>query len=196
MSRTPIIHEASFDPKLKTYLFLMGFVWLAISVVGLALAPVWLFVGPMWARRYFDSISCVLTTRALEVKKGVLFRSERTIPLDKIQDVALQHGPLLRRLGEDLYEGRDPAGVYYSEPTYRLDEEEDHYLLHIHLPFLDGVALEAAKYGDQLVVNVGNQRRNYALPKFLGYYHVAGTSYADGWLSVRFESEKDAGPRN
>ena len=37
--------------------------------------------------------------QALVLKKGVWFRSETTVPLDRIQDVSVRHGPLLDRLG-------------------------------------------------------------------------------------------------
>lgn len=97
--RTDILAEAQFDPKLKLYWVLPGYLVLLLSVVGIVLMPVWAFVGPWWAQRYFESLACLLTERSLIVKKGWLFRTEKTIPLDKIQDVALKEGPLLRRLG-------------------------------------------------------------------------------------------------
>ena len=50
----------------------------------------------MYLKRYFNSLFCELTTRALKFKKGVLFQVERTIPLDKIQDLTFREGPLLR----------------------------------------------------------------------------------------------------
>jgi hypothetical protein len=45
------------------------------------------------------------------------------------------------------------------------------------------------QYGDELVVRVGNQRRNVALPSFLAYFRLAGTELTDGWLRARFEAE-------
>lgn len=99
MTRSPVLAEAEFDPKLRTYLYVTSLWVLAISVIGIALIPVWLFAGIWWSRRSFEALSCVLTERALVLKKGVLFRSEKTIPLDSIQDLALNEGPLLRRLG-------------------------------------------------------------------------------------------------
>ena len=44
-------------------------------------------------------MECKLTDQTLELKKGYLFRIEKTIPLDKIQDLTLREGPLLRALG-------------------------------------------------------------------------------------------------
>ncbi len=97
--RDDVRAEARFDPKLKTYFFLYGVWVLTISVVGLIVLPFWLALGYLWARRYYESLACLLTERSLVVKKGVLFRTEKTIPLDKIQDFSLKEGPLLRKLG-------------------------------------------------------------------------------------------------
>jgi putative membrane protein len=40
-----------------------------------------------------------LTDRSLHLRKGVWFKVDKTIPLDKIQDVALHHGPVMQSLG-------------------------------------------------------------------------------------------------
>ncbi|HKK25805.1 MAG TPA: PH domain-containing protein [Gracilimonas sp.] len=40
-----------------------------------------------------------MTTRSLRFKKGYIFQTERTIPLDKIQDLTFKEGPLLKHFG-------------------------------------------------------------------------------------------------
>jgi len=44
-------------------------------------------------------MSCVLTDKALEVKKGIFVRVEKTIPLGKITDMGMVQGPIMRYLG-------------------------------------------------------------------------------------------------
>lgn len=97
--RSPLLARATFDPKLKTYTVLYGAAALAASIAGIVLLPFWILLGPWYARKKFEHLDCVLTERALLVKRGVWVRYERTIPLDKIQDLALKEGPLLRWLG-------------------------------------------------------------------------------------------------
>ena len=63
-----------------------------------AASPV-LLVVPKWAKRHFDSLSCTLTEKSLCLKKGVWFRTEKTIPLEKITDLSLTEGPILRYFG-------------------------------------------------------------------------------------------------
>jgi putative membrane protein len=90
---------AVFDPKLKIYLVLQVASVLAFTLVGLPALPFWLILGPVWANLYFPSIEARLTGRSLVYRHGVWFRQEMSIPLDKIQDVSLHHGPILNALG-------------------------------------------------------------------------------------------------
>lgn len=42
---------------------------------------------------------CVLTRKNLHVARGILIRQEKTVPLDKITDLAMYHGPVMRYFG-------------------------------------------------------------------------------------------------
>ncbi|PKD44817.1 PH domain-containing protein [Rhodohalobacter barkolensis] len=93
------IHKAEFDPILKKYVYIGTSLFLAITIVGLILLPFWLILGKIYIDRYFESLYCELTTRALHFKKGLWFVTERSIPLDKIQDLTFHEGPVLRWMG-------------------------------------------------------------------------------------------------
>ena len=95
--------------------------------------------------------------------------------------------PLLRVIGEKLYPKRDPVEVFFREKPYRLTQQDEGYLLEIHLPFLEKGEVSVLQYGDELVLQVKNQRRNLFLPRFLAYYTAAEARLEDGWLRVRFE---------
>jgi arsenite-transporting ATPase len=95
--------------------------------------------------------------------------------------------PLLNQIGSGIYGDRDPADNFYGEPTYKVTAEEGIYFLDIRLPFLGKRDLTVNQFGDQLVIQVQNQRRNYLLPNFLTYYTLTNTAMKDGWLRIRFE---------
>ena len=100
LSTTPAtVIEGHFSPKLKTYYFLQGALPLVITVVGILLLPLWAIFGSWWAGRYYASLKMELTDRNVVIRKGVWFRQELTIPLDKIQDISVREGPLLSALG-------------------------------------------------------------------------------------------------
>lgn len=94
-----ILRAAMFDPRLKTYWLLLTMLTFVITIVGIPLALIWAVVGRGIHRRQYDALECELTERTLNVRKGFLFRVQKNVPLDKITDLALNEGPILRFLG-------------------------------------------------------------------------------------------------
>jgi len=93
----------------------------------------------------------------------------------------------LRMIGDALYRNLDPTAILYHGQTYRLTNEGGRYLLDLRVPFADGQEIGVQQFGDELVIQLANQRRNYMLPKFLAYYRVEDARVEDGWYRVRFE---------
>lgn len=90
--------RAQFNPLIKPFLVVkIGFVMMS-TIIGIPLAIVWfLGVGRWWARHYFDRLECQLGERSIRFRKGILVTTEKTIPLENIQDVTFVEGPILRR---------------------------------------------------------------------------------------------------
>ncbi|WP_294262847.1 PH domain-containing protein [uncultured Sphingomonas sp.] len=97
--RQPVLLRGEFSPKLRIYMLAYWGMPFVASVIGIPLLPLWLIFGPLWTRRYFASLRCDLTERSVVIARGVLFRREMTIPLDKIQDISIREGPLLAAFG-------------------------------------------------------------------------------------------------
>ena len=95
-------HTLKFTITLAPVLVVLGIV-LAIPTMGiglvLCLVPIVVFFGARaYYRVYFDKLECTLTERHLFVGRGILFRQEKAIPLDRITDMSMNQGPLLRYL--------------------------------------------------------------------------------------------------
>lgn len=88
--------EARFDRGVIPYTrwTISGF--LVITVVGIPLIPFWLLVSLWYGPESLRRMSARLTTKALEIRKGVFFRSEATIPLNRVTDLRMHDGPLMR----------------------------------------------------------------------------------------------------
>ncbi len=95
----PILREATFNPKVRTYWLLSGALILTVTIVGIPLLILWFPIGYALTGRYLARLRCVLTEKNLHVARGVLIRREKTVPLDKITDLAMSHGPIMRSLG-------------------------------------------------------------------------------------------------
>jgi len=91
----------------------------------------------------------------------------------------------LEQIGDSLYGDASPTQVFFSEPTYRVVNEENGYRLEIRLPASDA-NVSVQQFGDQLVIQAGHQRRNYLLPQFLSYYKMKHWRFQNDWLKVFF----------
>lgn len=90
----------------------------------------------------------------------------------------------LKDISDRLYAGVDPTAVMYREQAYRFVHEEDGYRLTIRLPMLAEDRYELKKFGDEIVVQLGNRRKNIFLPRFVNFYRLESYEYEDPWLTV------------
>lgn len=109
-AKTKVLRKAEFNPQIKKYLLIYGILFSIVTIVGIVLLPFYLVVAPMLINKYFERLSAELTTRALRFEKGVLFHVERTIPLDKIQDLTFKEGPLLKYFGLSILKVETAGG--------------------------------------------------------------------------------------
>ncbi len=102
MQDDPIVRRVQFDPKVKVYWYMQGLianVMMMFGIVGFVTTPLWLLGGWWLVNRRYDALSAELTTSAIHLRYGIINRIEKSIPLEKIQDVGLRSGPLLRAFG-------------------------------------------------------------------------------------------------
>ena len=92
------IWNAEFNDSVTTYWLLTGMIVCVVSVVGIVLLPLWYIIGKWATRKYLESHECILTNRTLKVKKGILTKIEKTVPLDRITDMGIVQGPIMRWL--------------------------------------------------------------------------------------------------
>ena len=98
-SESTIIRTAEFNPKIKSYILFSTAIILTLTLVGIPFLLFWLLgLGQFISRRYYENLKCKLTEQHLEFKKGVLFKVEKTIPLENIQDLTFIENPLLKVL--------------------------------------------------------------------------------------------------
>lgn len=94
-----VLARASFHPNLRVYRYVQVAGLMVATVVGIVALPVWLVAGWWWSTRYWELLECELGERTLSIAYGIWFRTEKSIPLEQIQDVSVRHGPLLDWLG-------------------------------------------------------------------------------------------------
>ncbi len=116
MTEPKILWDAEFDPKIKSYYLWPTTIFLCITIVGIPFAIVYFMLGNWLIQKHIDNLGCSLSERTLEIKKGILNKTESTIPLEKITDLQMFQGPIMRQLGlrgfkvETAGQSSGPAG--------------------------------------------------------------------------------------
>ncbi len=94
-----VISEAEFDGKIMAWARLSIAGIFFITGVGILLIPFWWVFSFWYGPEYMRRVSARLTTNTLEIRMGVFFRKESTIPLNRITDLKLHDGPVMRHYG-------------------------------------------------------------------------------------------------
>lgn len=95
--------------------------------------------------------------------------------------------PLLRAMGEQLYQDLDPAAILHRDRPIEFLEKPGGYLIRLKLPFIEEKDFELKKFGDELVITLGNQRQSIFLPRFANYLQMKNYRFEAPWLEVELE---------
>jgi len=96
MSDHAILRTSEFDKRVRTYWILMPVIVMTLTVVLIPVIPFVFIITYFLIDKYLERLECTLTERTLEIKKGIFNRVESTIPLEKITDLQMYQGPIMR----------------------------------------------------------------------------------------------------
>ena len=97
---------------------------------------------------------------------------------------------MLDEFGRRVFGKADPTEVLHHERPIELKKEGRSYALYIRLPFAEKERIHVFTRGDDLVVQVDNQRRHLVLPRTLAGRPVVGAAFADQRLRVAFGAKE------
>ena len=95
---------------------------------------------------------------------------------------------LLGRLGEDIYGDKDPADLFYQGIPVEIGKDNTTYYLLINLPFSSKSDVEVLKKQNELIVKVGNYKRNILLPLSLANKEPKRAKLEKEKLKIEFEA--------
>jgi arsenite-transporting ATPase len=95
----------------------------------------------------------------------------------------------LGALADDVFEDTEPLGVLFRGAAHDIVKNGDGYDVVFHLPLAQKRNVDLSKKGAELLVKVGNYRRNILLPDALARLPAAGASFEEGSLKVRLKDE-------
>lgn len=95
-NRSPVLKEAAIMPEVIRYHLWGTAIVMTMTVIGIPLMPIGLPIAYVLFKRYYERLEIVLTRRDLKVRRGILNVEEKSIPLEKITDLAVYQGPVMR----------------------------------------------------------------------------------------------------
>ena len=109
------------------------------------------------------------------------------VPLQKSEVVGIE---ALEEMGRHLYGADDPTRLFFEGKPMSIDQEDGGYVLTLQLPFVARGDVSLMRSGDELVITIGNQRRNVLLPQVLLGQTLKGARLDTGRLCIRFEADE------
>lgn len=105
-----VLLTGHFNEKLKTYMMLQAVFVLLFSVMGIPLLLL-LPLGRILIHKQFNALSCEMTDKFLKVRKGLLVKVEKNLPLEQITDLGIVEGPLMRSFISSNYRWKRPVNL-------------------------------------------------------------------------------------
>ncbi|HEV7499238.1 MAG TPA: ArsA family ATPase [Vicinamibacteria bacterium] len=172
-----VINESQ---RLYTYLGLFGFP--VDAVVANRVLP------PEARSSYFD--------RWFDIQAGHLAHARKAFdPLPMFEarlfDREMVGLKLLEDFGQDVFGDADPTDVFFRDKPIEIKKEAGGYALYLRLPFAEKDKIQVFTHGEELVVQVDNQRRHLLLPRSLAARKLLGAAFDQQRLRVSFGAKED-----
>jgi arsenite-transporting ATPase len=99
---------------------------------------------------------------------------------------------LLEEFGQHVFGDVDPTAVLFQERPVEVRKEGKGYALYVRLPFAEKDRIQVWTRGDELVLQVDNQRRHLMLPRTLASRRLLGAAFVEQRLRVAFGKKEDS----
>ena len=104
-------------------------------------------------------------------------------------------GPWRRCAGQvraQIWGGEDPTQIFYRGNPQQVTKVGDRYVLRLPLPHVELAKVTMTKKGDELIVEVGNFKRDIMLPTVLAPMEATVARMVNGALEVTFTAPTGA----
>ena len=115
------------------------------------------------------------------------------IPVYKVPwfDTDLNGMTGIDRIVETVLDGQDVFAVQDSIVGERYEENDRGYMMYMMVPFAAKEEVDLHLSGTDVIIRIGNFKRNIPIPNILREYAVTGAKLQDGELCVQFEKEQE-----
>jgi len=110
-----------------------------------------------------------------------------TIPLLQQEAVGI---PMLEVIADALYHENDPTNFFFQGQVQELHKEDGYYILTLSLPLAEKSSISLMQSGSELVIGVGNHKRNIILPRTLAGLTATEARFEDGKLKIELHQQE------
>lgn len=98
----------------------------------------------------------------------------------------------LGELAQTIFGDADPTQVYYRGPIQEVTREGDTYVLRLPLPHVEIDKVSMTKKGDEMIVEIGNFKRDITLPAILVNQEAKVARFVNKALEIHFTATDSA----
>ena len=92
----------------------------------------------------------------------------------------------LAEFGEKLYESKDPTQIFFKQRPYQFSRADGRSVVRLHLPFVDKKEIDLSKIGDELIIKIGNFKKNIVLPRAYAVLEPSKARLEEDHLVIEF----------
>ena len=110
--------------------------------------------------------------------------SEVPIFYVELQPEELRTLTVLQRIGNSIFENKDPNEVLFKKEIYIVNAKENY--LKVYLPFADKEELRLEQDQNELILGVKNEVRKFPIPAEFKEQEIARAKFEEGYLKIAF----------
>ena len=103
----------------------------------------------------------------------------------------------LLEFGQSLYQGQDPTQIFFKQRPYEFARIDGRNLVRLHVPFITKKEIDLSKIGDELIIKIGNFKKNIVLPRAYAVLEPSNARLEEDYLLIEFggssEPEEERG---
>ncbi|MBA2286232.1 MAG: ArsA family ATPase [Ktedonobacteraceae bacterium] len=98
----------------------------------------------------------------------------------------------LGELAQAIFGDQDPTQVFYRGPVQEILHQGDSYILRLPLPHVEMDKVLMTKKGDEMIIEIGNFKRDITLPAVLANQEATVARFVDKALEIHFSAPSES----
>jgi len=99
----------------------------------------------------------------------------------------------LLEFGKSLYQGEDPTQIFFKQKPYQFLKKDERHSIKLHLPFITKKEIDLIKIGDELIIKIGNFKKNIVLPRAYAVLEPRKARLEEDYLLIEFGGSSEQG---